>query len=201
MNPRLLLALAPAALLAQPAHARSSTPLHTCRRFTIAQSDRYARRIYRGTRHVTTRERRHLAYIAGCLKHPRWRRRVLTYDRHQARWHRQRVQRADALCINVATCAPGALTAATASWYNDPAGSGNCCGFNASQGVAVCGSGGGPCLPMGTRVLFVYGSRRAVCVADDHGPYVGGRSFDLDQGCAGALGFGGVGTVRYRVLQ
>ena len=30
---------------------------------------------------------------------------------------------------------------------------------------------------------------------DDRGPYVGGRTWDLNQNTAAALGFGGVGTV------
>jgi rare lipoprotein A (peptidoglycan hydrolase) len=39
------------------------------------------------------------------------------------------------------------------------------------------------------------GGRTVTAVVDDRGPYVGGRQWDLNQNTAGALGFGGVGTV------
>lgn len=55
-------------------------------------------------------------------------------------------------------------------------------------------------LPFGTRIQFEYKGRTAVAVVNDRGPYVGGRTFDLGPGTAQALGFGGVGTVSYRIL-
>ena len=57
-----------------------------------------------------------------------------------------------------------------------------------------------PSMPFGTRIEFAYGGRTTIAVVQDRGPYVGGRTFDLGPGTAKALGFGGVGTVRYRVL-
>lgn len=89
------------------------------------------------------------------------------------------------------------LNSAIASWYDD--GGTHCCGFYAYYGVADCGYMG-LCIPQGTRVEFVYGGRRIVATVDDHGPYANGASFDLNQNTAAALGFQGVGTVRYRVL-
>ena len=50
-------------------------------------------------------------------------------------------------------------------------------------------------LPCGTKVTFRYGGRTVTAVVDDRGPFVGGREWDLNQNTAGALGFGGVGTV------
>ena len=50
-------------------------------------------------------------------------------------------------------------------------------------------------LPCGTQVTFHYGGRTVTAVVDDRGPFVGGREWDLNQNVAGALGFGGVGTV------
>ena len=41
------------------------------------------------------------------------------------------------------------------------------------------------------------GGRTVVATVDDRGPYVGGRTFDLNQNTAAALGFAGVGTVGY----
>jgi len=74
-----------------------------------------------------------------------------------------------------------------ASWYDD---AGNtACGVHAGLGVA------NKSLPCGTRVTFRYGGHTVTAVVDDRGPYVGGRTWDLNQNTAGALGFGGVGTV------
>jgi rare lipoprotein A (peptidoglycan hydrolase) len=75
-----------------------------------------------------------------------------------------------------------------ASWYYDEGAT--ACGFHAGYGVA------NRTLPCGTKVTIRYGYRRVVATVDDRGPYVGGRSFDLDQRTAMALGFAGVGTVR-----
>ena len=55
-------------------------------------------------------------------------------------------------------------------------------------------------LPFGTRIQFEYKGRTCTAVVMDRGPFVGGRTFDLGPGTAQALGFGGVGTVRYRIL-
>jgi hypothetical protein len=76
---------------------------------------------------------------------------------------------------------------AVASWYND-AGS-TACGFHAYYGVAS------PSLPCGAHVSFVYGGHTVEAVVDDRGPFVPGRSWDLNQNTAGALGFGGVDAV------
>jgi peptidoglycan lytic transglycosylase len=76
---------------------------------------------------------------------------------------------------------------AGASWYND--GGNTACGFHARYGVA------NRTLPCGTTVAFRYNGRSVTATVDDRGPFVGGRDWDLDQTTAGALGFGGVGTV------
>lgn len=74
-----------------------------------------------------------------------------------------------------------------ASWYED--GGNTACGFHAGYGVA------NRSLPCGTKVRFRYGGHAVTAVVDDRGPFVGGRDWDLNQNTAGALGFGGVGTV------
>jgi peptidoglycan lytic transglycosylase len=74
-----------------------------------------------------------------------------------------------------------------ASWYND--GGSTACGFHAYYGVANRD------LPCGTQVSFWAGGRTVTATVDDRGPYVGGRDWDLNQNTAGALGFGGVGSV------
>ncbi|HEY2769007.1 MAG TPA: septal ring lytic transglycosylase RlpA family protein [Solirubrobacteraceae bacterium] len=79
------------------------------------------------------------------------------------------------------------FTESVASWYDD--GGSTACGFHAGMGVA------NKSLPCGTKVTFRYGGRTVTATVDDRGPYVGGRTWDLNQTTAGALGFGGVGTV------
>lgn len=79
------------------------------------------------------------------------------------------------------------LVPRVASWYND-AGS-TACGFHAQFGVA------NRTLPCGTKVTFAYHGRSVLATVDDRGPYVGGRSYDLNQNVAAALGMYGVATV------
>jgi hypothetical protein len=55
-------------------------------------------------------------------------------------------------------------------------------------------------LPFGTRVLVQWHGRAVVAEVRDRGPFVAGRDFDLGPGAARALGFDGVGTIRYRIL-
>jgi rare lipoprotein A len=80
-----------------------------------------------------------------------------------------------------------ALHPTVASWYDD--GGNTACGFHAYYGVA------NKTLPCGTKVTFSYGGRSVVATVDDRGPYVAGRSYDLNQNTAAALGMGGVATV------
>lgn len=79
------------------------------------------------------------------------------------------------------------LVPAVASWYYDQGST--ACGFHAHYGVA------NKTLPCGTKVEIRYGSRTVTATVDDRGPYVSGRSFDLDQTTAGKLGMSGVETV------
>jgi len=55
-------------------------------------------------------------------------------------------------------------------------------------------------LPFGTRIQFWHRGRTVTAVVRDRGPFISGRSFDLGPGTAKALGFAGVGVVRYRIL-
>lgn len=92
---------------------------------------------------------------------------------------------------NRGTWAPaGSLTGLVprvASWYSD--GGSTACGFHARFGVA------NKTLPCGTKVTIAYHGRSVVATVDDRGPYVGGRTYDLNQNTAGALGMYGVATV------
>ncbi len=79
------------------------------------------------------------------------------------------------------------LEPTVASWYYD---AGNtACGFHAYYGVAS------KTLPCGTHVTFEYGGRSVVATVDDRGPYIYGRSYDLNQNLSSRLGMSGVATV------
>ncbi len=89
---------------------------------------------------------------------------------------------------------PRPMRRAVASWYDDAGTTAS--GWHAFYGLA------NRSLRFGTRVRVCWplGSRRCVtATVDDRGPYVPGRTFDLNQNLAGALGFSGVATVRYRI--
>jgi peptidoglycan lytic transglycosylase len=54
-------------------------------------------------------------------------------------------------------------------------------------------------LPCGTTVKFVYHGKAVVTQVIDRGPYVRGRAWDLTKAASDALGFEGVGRVRYAI--
>lgn len=82
---------------------------------------------------------------------------------------------------------------AMASWYD--LGGVGACGGEAQSGMGVANLS----LACGTRLTFYYHGRSVNAVVDDRGPYVAGRSFDLNANVASALGFAGVNTVGYRI--
>jgi hypothetical protein len=105
-----------------------------------------------------------------------------------ARWVRVRFEGSRrARAVSAAAGKIVALAPTVASWYYD-AGS-TACGFHATYGVA------NKTLPCGTKVTLSYGGHTVVATVDDRGPYVYGRTFDLNQNTARYLGMWGVGTV------
>jgi rare lipoprotein A (peptidoglycan hydrolase) len=54
-------------------------------------------------------------------------------------------------------------------------------------------------LPCGTAVKFVYHGRAVITRVIDRGPYIHGRSWDFTKAVSDALGFEGVGRVRYAI--
>jgi rare lipoprotein A (peptidoglycan hydrolase) len=54
-------------------------------------------------------------------------------------------------------------------------------------------------LACGTTVKFVYRGRAVVTQVIDRGPYIDGRAWDLTKAVSDALGFEGVGRVRYAI--
>jgi len=55
-------------------------------------------------------------------------------------------------------------------------------------------------LSFGTKIQFQYNGKTCTATVQDRGPHIAGREFDLGPGTASALGFSGVGTVKYRIL-
>jgi rare lipoprotein A (peptidoglycan hydrolase) len=56
-------------------------------------------------------------------------------------------------------------------------------------------------LPCGTTVKFVYHGHALITQVIDRGPYVKGRAWDLTAAASEALGFEGVGLLRYAVAM
>jgi len=91
--------------------------------------------------------------------------------------------------------------------------SAKCSTFGIGDGLIGSGLAGGGVLhsndmivahksmPFGTKIKFSYGGRTCIAVVKDRGPYVGDRIFDLGPGTAKALGFDGVGTVKYAIIK
>lgn len=156
--------------------------------FTVKMAKRAARYVYRHARTITRSDLEMLTRIRRCLRSPHSRPYVSDFYKHQKQLHAKRV-------IAVKMSQPQGYW--LASWYYD--GGSTASGFHSYYGIAMCGSAG-PCYSFGTKIELFYGGRSVIAVVDDHGPYAGGRNIDLNQNVAHALGFGGVGTVGYRVI-
>ena len=82
---------------------------------------------------------------------------------------------------------PSGYRRRTASWYRDD-GLQTACGFDANYGVA------NKKLPCGTHVRLWRNGHSVTAIVDDRGPYVAGRTWDLDEHTARALHFKGIGV-------
>jgi rare lipoprotein A (peptidoglycan hydrolase) len=145
--------------------------------FTVPMIQRAIDAAYAGTREVSASDRAHLRRFVRCARD------VTKQSAMHAYWNR--AWRAWLIRRN-----PPMFTQ-LASWYYDAGAT--ACGFHATYGVA------NKWLPCGTKVTFAYHGRQVDAVVQDRGPYVGGRVWDLNQGLAGALGFGGVDYVQVSV--
>ena len=83
-----------------------------------------------------------------------------------------------------------------ASWYNDRSGR-TASGMRATYGVAH------KTLPFGTRVHITNSSngRSVTAVVTDRGPFVRGRTLDVNQNVAHALGFNGTAHLTMEILR
>jgi hypothetical protein len=87
---------------------------------------------------------------------------------------------------------PAPMNSGIASWYYDNGNTG--CGFHASFGVATLVA------PCGSRFRICNGGSCIVATRDDSGPYVGGRTFDLDPASRAALACAGLCSVTWTRL-
>lgn len=86
---------------------------------------------------------------------------------------------------------------AGATWYGPGLyGNGTACGQTLRPGTVGVAH---RTLPCGTTVKLSYHGRALVTKVIDRGPYTPGNDFDLTNGARLALGFEGVGQVRYAV--
>jgi hypothetical protein len=180
----LVVALASTSLtLVAPATGSIVVPRHRfCpKAFSLAMFDRAADRVYGSTRTPPVGSYGALWRFARCQRPPgseTWARRL--WGRERSSWKVRRHP---------------PMSTAVASWYQDAGATAS--GAHYFYGFASL------ILNFGTRVEFCYPAGSTHCVVgtmDDHGPYVGGRTFDLNQNLASALGFGGVDVVAWRVV-
>jgi hypothetical protein len=86
------------------------------------------------------------------------------------------------------------MSSALASWYGDH-GTGACGVGDVQSGYRFASL----FLRCGTRVRFCYHGQCVEGVMSDHGPYVSGRTFDLNANLKSALGCSDLCTLLYRV--
>jgi hypothetical protein len=148
---------------------------------------RAAKAVYAGTREVRPPEYAMLLRIAHCQRVPANKakaRKFNTSQRHS--WKLRRYQKYLDLHMSLAI----------ASYYD-------------THGIGACNNSGGDVqigyrfaslfLACGTRVKFCHRNICAIGIMSDHGPYVGGRLFDLNVNLKYLLRCGGICTLRWRL--
>lgn len=148
--------------------------------YTIAQGERPARIIYSGTRHVTRANFFTLGRMEMCQHTKKDQAIVRTYNHQLADEHTQRVIEANRV-----------WSSAIASWYYDAGTTG--CGFHATYGIATF------IVPCGGQVILRGPGGEVTATRDDSGPYISGRTFDLDPVTKAALGCGDLCDVQYSI--
>ena len=101
-----------------------------------------------------------------------------------------------ALFLSTSAYANHINTSSTASWYNDRSGR-TASGMRTTYGVAH------KTLPFGTKVHITnpHNGKSVTAVVTDRGPFVKGRSFDINQNCKSSLGFSGVGRLLFSIFH
>lgn len=156
-------------------------PAHACQKtFSESMIVRAINFTYHGTRDVTRADRAHLRRYVRCArpKARAHRPRIRRYWHHaRAAWKQRRAMYGPVL----------------ASWY-------------ALYGSGACGIGdvqsgyrfASLILPCGEVITMCHGARCVDAMSSDRGPYVGGRTFDLNMNLKAALGCPDLCLVRWR---
>ena len=153
---------------------------HCSKLFTVQMGERAANAVFSQSTWPTIKQFKLLGYIERCQKNPNAQGFIRSYDRRKyAEWKQLWRQ------------LHSTVYAAVASWYNDAGLTAS--GWHAYYGVA------NKTLPFGTAVNFEYHGNRVQAIVDDRGPYIGGRTWDLNQNTASALGMFGVDVVHASV--
>jgi rare lipoprotein A (peptidoglycan hydrolase) len=165
-------------------HLVALTQASNCgKTYTVPMAQRAARAVYMGVKDVTQDERQMLGRIEKCQRNLNARSYVSWYYmRRRNMWKQRRYDAAHPMSI------------AVASWY-DQSGPG-ACGTGAQDGLAFASL----ILPCGAQIEICAASC-TVATMKDHGPYVGGRTFDLNVNLRNAISCAGVCTVKWRRIN
>lgn len=162
------------------------TPNHSClKTFTYHMDTRAAIAVYRGTREVPKSDHHMLRRIAHCQRKHKNVQRSIHFNNSQRLAHKSRVHEREL---------DQQMSPAIASYYT-------------TEGVGACGYGSvqtgyrfaSLILACGTVIRICHYSNCAYAEMVDHGPYVAGRTFDLNYNLKNALGCGGICAVRWRL--
>jgi hypothetical protein len=138
--------------------------------------------VYAGTRDVSRHDRQHLSRYMRCARP----------HVNRARIHRRLADRKAAWRLRRDPPMNGPVLA---SYYTD--GGGGACQIGDVQSGYRFAS---LFLSCGTMIRMCHGSSCVDAMMSDHGPYVGGRTFDLNDNLRAAIGCGGLCDVTWRLL-
>lgn len=176
--------LIPATSAARDAAPRQAPAHHRrgCQRlFSVQMGERAANAIYRGARTVTPRNLRLLGYLERCQRNPRAQGFVRSYDRRRGAEHAARRY----------VAAHPWNGPVVASWFDDSGGT--ACGIHATYGFATLLN-----IPCGATITMRGPGGTITATREDSGPYISGRTFDLNPALRDALGCGGLCDVYWR---
>src|SRR6185312_7916380 len=147
-------------------------------------------RVYRGLKPPSRRERRHLEYMIHCADMPL----AIPTLRKILRMAREAQQKR---IRDLRSWASAPIT--TASYYDDSGQTASGTHYTLGFASLMYGS------EWGLRITFCRysstgcGGPKVTGELDDHGPYVGGRGFDLDEALRSALDCSDLCTVRWKI--
>lgn len=150
--------------------------------FTVRMVQRAIVATYAGVKPVSASERRRLNRYLDC-------RRVSSTGRYLHRYWREAI--VDWRLRRIPPIVPPLNGPVTASWFDDSGST--ACGFHATYGFASL------FLPCGSRVLMQGPGGTVTATMEDHGPYVAGRTFDLNATLKTAIGCSDLCAVRWRL--